>query len=140
MCLESTTCKEKWFLDSGYSRHMTGKANLFTHFEMKKGGKVTFGNNAKGKIVGIGQVGKKDSTYIKNVLLVDGLKHNLLSVSQLCDKGNRVTFKPKECFVSHMEENKVIFKGERVNNVYTIDLSSLTNQGVECFVAIKDDY
>ena len=38
-----------------------------------------------------------------------------------------------------MEENKVIFKGERVNNVYTIDLSSLTNQGVECFIAIKDD-
>ena len=37
-----------------------------------------------------------------------------------------------------MEENKVIFKGERVNNVYIIDLISLTNQGVECFVTIKD--
>ena len=38
-----------------------------------------------------------------------------------------------------MEENKVIFNGERVNNIYVIDLSSLTNQGIECFVAIKDD-
>ena len=38
-----------------------------------------------------------------------------------------------------MEENKVIFNGERDNNIYAIDLSSLTNQGVECFVAIKDD-
>ena len=103
-------------------------ANLFTHFEMKKGGKVTFGDNAKGNIIGITRVSKKDSTYIENVLLVDGLKHNLLSVSQLCDKGNIVIFEPKECFVTYMEENKVIFKGERVNNVYTIDLSSLTNQ------------
>ena len=106
---------------------------------MKKWGKVTFGDNAKGKIVGIGRVGKKNSTYIENILLIDGLKHNLLSVSQLCDKGNRVIFKSKECFITHMEENKVIFKGERVNNVYTIDLSSLTNQSVECFIAIKVD-
>ena len=68
MCLESTTCKDKWYLDSGCSRHMTGKANLFTHLEMKKGGKVTFGDNAKGKIIGIGRVGKKYSTYIENVL------------------------------------------------------------------------
>ena len=132
-------CKEKWYIDSGCSRHMIGKANLFIHLKMKKGGKVTFGDNAKGKIVGIGWFSKKDSTYIKNILLVDGLKHNLLSVSQLCDKGNRVTFEHKECFVTHMEENKVIFKGERVNNIYTINLSSLTNQGVEYFVAIKDD-
>ena len=71
--------------------------------------------------------------------LVNGLKHNLLSISQLCDKGNRVIFEPKKCFVTHMEENKVIFKGERVDNVYIIDLSSLTNQSVECFIAIKDD-
>ena len=79
-------CKEKWYIDGGCSRHMTEKANLFTHLEIKKWGKVVFGDNAKGKIVGIGQVGKKDSTHIEDVLLVNGLKHNLLNVSQLCDK------------------------------------------------------
>ena len=78
---------------------------------MKNEGKVTFGENAKGKIVDIGQVSKKDSTYIENVLFVDSLKHNLLSVSQLCDKGNKVIFEPKKCFITHMEENKLIFKG-----------------------------
>ena len=81
MCLESTTCKEKWYLDSGCFRHITGKANHFTHLEMKKGGKVTFGDNSKGKIVGIGRVDKKDFTFIENILLVEGLKHNLFSVS-----------------------------------------------------------
>ena len=42
--------------------------------------------NANGKITGIGQVGKKNSTHIEDVLLVDSLKHNLISISQLCDK------------------------------------------------------
>ena len=65
---------------------MTEKANLFSHLEMKKGGKVEFGDNVKGKIIDIGRVGKKDSTHIEDVLLVNGLKHNLLNVSQLCDK------------------------------------------------------
>ena len=42
--------------------------------------------NAKGKIMCIGQVGKKDSTHIEDIFLVNGFKHNLLNVSQLCDK------------------------------------------------------
>ena len=79
--------KVKWYLDSRCSRHMTGKANLFTHLEMKKVGKVTFGIRLQPLVKLV-----RKTTYIEDVLLVDGLKHNLLNVSQLCDKGNRVTF------------------------------------------------
>ena len=50
-----------------------------------------------------------------------------------------MTFESKKYFITHVEENKVIFNSERGNNIYTIDLSSLTNKGVECLVAIKDD-
>ena len=32
------------------------------------------------------------SLLIENVVLVEGLKHNLLSISQLCDKGVKVIF------------------------------------------------
>ena len=35
-------------------------------------------------------VDKNSIGSIKNVYLVDALKYNLLSISQLCDKGNRV--------------------------------------------------
>ena len=59
------------------------------------------------------------------MLLVDGLKHNLLSISQLCDMKNKVTFHPKNCFVSSLNEDKVIFSGERVDNVYVIDLNKI---------------
>ena len=48
---------------------------------------VTYGNNNKGRILGVEKIGMNSSTCIENVLLVDGLKHNLLSVSQLCVSG-----------------------------------------------------
>ena len=51
---------------------------------------MTFGDNGKGRIIGHGSIGNNSSSLIENVLLVDGLKHNLLSISQLCDKGFKV--------------------------------------------------
>ena len=44
-------------------------------------GVVAFRNGKSGTIVGIGNNGKTLSHSIDNVHLVDGLKHNLLSVS-----------------------------------------------------------
>jgi len=49
---------------------------------------VAFGNGKSGSIVGIGKIGESLSHSIEDVYLVDGLKHNLLSVSQLYDKDN----------------------------------------------------
>ena len=70
-----------WYLDNGCSKHMTGEKNQFSKFEIKSGRYVTFGDNPEGKIIGKGEVGKEPSPIIKNVSLVDGLKHNLLSIS-----------------------------------------------------------
>jgi len=79
---------------------MTGDASLFTSFVEKHGGFVTNGDNNKGIIIGSGNIGVKGNLLIKNVLLVEELKHNLLSISQLCDKGLHVTFQPKICLIS----------------------------------------
>ncbi|KAK2409952.1 hypothetical protein QL285_045347 [Trifolium repens] len=51
-CLDSL--ERRWFLDSGCSRHMTGDASLFTEFKAKKKGYVTYGDNNKGTILGVG--------------------------------------------------------------------------------------
>ncbi|KAL5551357.1 hypothetical protein UlMin_001533 [Ulmus minor] len=56
--------RNTWILDSGCSRHMTGDIQHFSSFEKKVGGKVTFGDNAKGNILGKGTIddlGKFDS-------------------------------------------------------------------------------
>ena len=47
--------------------------------------------------------------------------------------GNKVTFYPKNCFVSSLHEDKVIFSGERVDNVYVIDLNKIDKKDIKCF-------
>ena len=80
--------KNKWYLDNDCSRHMTGNYSWFSSCtKIQNGGDVSFGDNSKGKIIGIRNVGNVSYTLIENVCLVENLKHNLLSISQLCDKG-----------------------------------------------------
>ena len=139
MCLKSTRKKIKWYLNSGCSRHMTGDKEQFNKLDAKDGGHVTFGDNAKGKIIGIGEISNSQSLSIHHVLFVDGLKHNLLSISQLCDMGNKVTCYPKNCFISSLDEDKVIFSGKRLDNVYVIDLNKIDNKDIKCLMSISYD-
>ena len=62
---------------------MTRKKDEFKSLKKQKG-KVTFGDNASGNILGKGTVslGKAKG---KNVLLVKNLKPSHISVSQTCD-------------------------------------------------------
>ncbi|PKU78785.1 hypothetical protein MA16_Dca000128 [Dendrobium catenatum] len=62
---------------------MTGDANQFILLETRTGGKVTLGENTTMRVVGTGIIGNSKNLMIENVLLVDGLKYNLLSISQL---------------------------------------------------------
>ena len=54
---------------------------MLSSVQSKDGGTVTFGDNNKGNAIGIGTVGNINKPLIDNVLLVDDLKHNLLSIS-----------------------------------------------------------
>ncbi|CAN1321324.1 hypothetical protein LINPERPRIM_LOCUS31984 [Linum perenne] len=71
---------------------MTGDKRNFSFLEEKQGGKVTFEDNNKSRIMGKGIVGKASDPIFHNVLFVPNLKHNLLSISQLCGNSNRVIF------------------------------------------------
>ena len=81
---------------------MTGDHSLITGFEKKVGAGVTFGDDIKGYTLGYGKI-KKENIIIEKVVLVYGLKHNLLSISQLCDNGNKVHFSQKACFIANKE-------------------------------------
>ncbi|XP_042983356.1 uncharacterized protein LOC122312767, partial [Carya illinoinensis] len=122
-------------LDSGCSRHMTGDKTKFFDLRSKEEGHVTFGDNSKGKIVGIGKIGNESSLIIEDVLLVEGLKHNLLSISQLCDKGFTVTFKMDKCIILNDHDCNICFIAFRNNNVYTIDFEEITSQDAICLSA-----
>ena len=55
--MKSTRTKSKWYLDSGCSRHTIRDKEQFNKIDAKDGGHVTFGDNVKGKIIGIREIG-----------------------------------------------------------------------------------
>ena len=90
--------------------------------EIKKENNVTFGNNAPVAIKGKGIVFLKEKVKYGNVLFIDGLKHNLLSVSQMCDHEHEVVFSSKNCVVRNIDTSKVIIKGKRTpSNIYVLE-------------------
>jgi len=71
-----------WYVDSGYSKNMTGVKRKFIVLKEKdRGNNVTFCNNAPTRIKGMGIISLDEKTKAQNVLYVEGLEHNLLSVS-----------------------------------------------------------
>ena len=101
---------------------MTGNPSFFFKTKMCKGGDVTFGDNSKCKIIGKCSIGSIDFIAIHNVLLVEGLKFNLLSINQLCDKDHKVTFKSNQCIVHEINSDNILFVANRCDNVHLVEI------------------
>jgi hypothetical protein len=73
-------------MDFGCSRYMTGNKKCFSSITpLSHKEYVTFGDDNKGKVLGTGIIKVNDHFTLNDVALVDKLKYNLLSVSQLVD-------------------------------------------------------
>ena len=107
-----------WYLDSGYSRHMTGDRSLFKVFESKKDGNVTFGDGRKSQIKGKRIISLPGLSDIANVLYVEGQRVNLLSISQICDQDFMVLFSKGKCLVMNESGKKLISGVRTLDNCY----------------------
>ena len=116
---------------------MTGNKEKFINLTVKDGGKVIFRGKEKGKIIGQGKVSEDPFCSVDDVLLVEQLKYNLLSITQLCDKGHRVIFEFNKCKIVDILSNKVKFIGQRINDVYIIDLNSSKDANM-CLMANRN--
>ncbi|XP_015158246.1 uncharacterized protein [Solanum tuberosum] len=96
--------KQHWYMDSACSRHMTRDKTKFLSLEEGKGGMVAFGGGKKGQIKGVGKIGRSDELSIDKVYHVEGLKHIMLSISQLCDKGNKENKVPSKVYSEVVQE------------------------------------
>ena len=65
---------------------MIENESKFALLTKQNGGYVTFGDNAKGKIIGQENIGKATSSLIENVIVVDDLKYYLLSIVNFVTK------------------------------------------------------
>ncbi|XP_073057425.1 uncharacterized protein [Primulina eburnea] len=114
-----------WYFDSGSSQHMTGSKEHLIEYVEQKCGRVTYGGGAKGRIVGKGTLNVEGLPKLHNVLHVEGLNSNLISISQLCDDNLFVKFDKHNCEVFD-ESNVCVMTGTRSSdNCYQIgeDLS-----------------
>ena len=72
---------------------MTRDKVNFLKFKEERGGNVYFGDNGTTKIIAKGRVTLGNQrTKANNVFLVENMKHNILSVIQMCDQGHTLTF------------------------------------------------
>ena len=117
---------------------MTGDINKFSNLALKAKGYVTYGDNNKGRILGICKVGAWPFTSIEDVLYVEGLKHNLLSISQLCDKDFKIKFTKDECLIEDEVSFEVKLKGTRINNIFMISLDDVSLK-VKCLMVSNNE-
>ncbi|KAD2805405.1 hypothetical protein E3N88_38782 [Mikania micrantha] len=120
-----------WYVDSGGSMYMTGSRSLLHNYFTGRRGFVSFGNDAKGYIIGKGVVTNGEIRF-DDVNHVENLKYNLLSVSQMCDKGHVSLFTKQDCrilssdvmpLISKVLDEYTLLKANRVGKVYAFDLS-----------------
>ena len=86
--------------------------NFATLLKYHEDDTVTFRDDSKGKIIGIDNIKIGSSPLIENVL-VDGLKHYLLSISQLCDRGFKVICDDLACNVLDGQTNACVLSSFR---------------------------
>ena len=99
---------------------MTGDRSLFKVFEYKKGGNVTFGDGCKSQIKGKGTISLPGLPDITNVLYVEGLRVNLLSISRICDQDFTVLFSKGKCIVLNEFRKYLISKVRTLDNCYSL--------------------
>nr|XP_043619692.1 uncharacterized protein LOC122591492 [Erigeron canadensis] len=101
------------------------------------GSSVTFGDDSQGRTEGFGILSNSPLAF-KLVSYVNGLKNNLISVSQLCDAGYEVRFRADKGIVLDLEGNVVLIV-ERDDSLYSFDMRSATVTKEVCFMSKNQD-
>ncbi|GJR59844.1 retrovirus-related pol polyprotein from transposon TNT 1-94 [Tanacetum coccineum] len=115
-----------WYLDSGCYRHITGVKQYLHKYSKESGHKVVFGDSSLGDTEGYGYVNSNGITFTR-VAYVNGLKHNLISISQLCDANFKVLFTKTQGTIFN-QNNEVVLIAPRRKDVCVIDMSSYNEE------------
>ena len=103
--------KQKWYFDSGSSRHMTGNKEFLTNLQPCNLESITFGDGAKGTVISSSLSKVPGMPKLENVLM-NGLKINLISINQQCNKNLFVKFTKKKFLVTD-STNTCLMEGKR---------------------------
>ena len=86
-------------------------------------------------MIGLDKVAITLEHSITNVLHVDSLSYNLLSISQLCEMGFNCLFIEKGVEVFRREDSSIVFTGHLKNKLYLVDFNKSKANLETCLVA-----
>jgi hypothetical protein len=95
---------------------------------------ITFGDNGKGKVKGLGKIAISNDLSISNMLLVESLNFNLLSVAQLYDLSFKCIFGVDDVEIISVDGSNLIIKGFRYENLYLVDFNASETQLSTCLI------
>jgi hypothetical protein len=107
---------------------MTGDRDKFLTLRKERDGSVSFENDDSAKIIGKDtvRIGNKNEKE-ENVLLVEDMKYNILSVSQMCDQGHKVSFDSQKCEIRKAISGKLVATAARNSSNINV-LSEIGNE------------
>jgi hypothetical protein len=101
-------------------------------------GYVSFGDSSRSKVLGLGKVVISHNVTMEDVMLVETLSYNLLSVAQLADMGFATLFDVGIVVLLWSKSLKVTFVGHVENDLYVIDFSKKITKATTCLIAKVD--
>jgi hypothetical protein len=115
--------EDKWVMDSGCSRHMTDEKKWFSSLTpLSHKEYVTFGEDKKGKLLGTNVIKVYDHFILNDIALVDKLRYNPLSVSELIDADLSVFFHKYDSWVLD-SSGGLVCGVSQIGNVFQADFS-----------------
>nr|GEU60603.1 ribonuclease H-like domain-containing protein [Tanacetum cinerariifolium] len=133
--------EDQGYVDSRCSRYMAGNMSYFSDFKEFNKGYVTFEGGANGGRITVKGTIKTSNLGFEDVYFVKGLKFNLFSVSQMCDRKNNVLFTDTECLVLSpnfklSDESQILLRVSRKKNMYSVDMKKIVpKESLTCLVA-----
>jgi hypothetical protein len=126
--------EDMWLMDSDCSQHMTRNKKWFTSLTpLSHKEYVTFGDDKKGNVLGTGIIKVNDYFTLNDIALVDRLRYNLLSVSQLCNADLSVLFCKSDSHVFY-SSGKCVCGISRIRNIFQADFSS-AQSSLRCLIS-----
>jgi hypothetical protein len=127
-------------LDSGCINHLTGEKKIFISFEKNNttSDSITFGDSSQGKVLGHGKIAITTKHSIFDVLLVESLDYNLLSVSQFCEIGYNCLFTNKGVIIFKRSNSSFAFRGILRGKLYLMDFVPEEVKLYKCLIAKRN--
>ncbi|WJX18783.1 hypothetical protein P8452_08547 [Trifolium repens] len=124
--------KDKWYLDTGCSTHMTGRKDWFVNLTSTQNNNVRFADDSTVAVKGVGDVSikRKDGklSLISNVLYIPGMKCNLLSIGQLLEKDYKIVMEKKLLNVFDTKGNLLLKAPMSKNITFKVELKVLNHK------------